>query len=171
MRDTQGVYQAFVDLVYEHQGILHRICSIYAPTYEDREDLYQDILMQSWKSFASFNGQSKFSTWLYRVALNTALLRQRKDSARRQLACQGGEDVDIAVDERSDRDPDVELLYQCIQELPPLNRAIVFLYLERHTYEEIAEITGLTRANVSVRLVRIKERLRELLLSKGYQEV
>jgi RNA polymerase sigma-70 factor (ECF subfamily) len=170
MKRKPGDYQAFVDLVCEHQGIVHRISSVYASTHEDREDLYQEILMQSWRSFASFNGKCKFSTWLYRVALNTALLRRRKDSARRRVAVESGENLDFAVDQRSERDPDVELLYRSIQELPPLNRAIVLLHLERHTYEEIAEITGLTRANISVRLVRIKQKLRELLLAKGYQE-
>jgi RNA polymerase sigma-70 factor (ECF subfamily) len=170
MTDKQKDYQAFVDLVYEHRGILHRICAIYASIPEDREDLYQDILMQSWKSFGSFNGQSRFSTWLYRVALNTALHRRRRESGHHKAASGLVGDAELAIDTHSDRDSDVELLYQCIQELPSLNRAIVLLYLERHTYDEIAEITGLTRANISVRLVRIKAKLRELLVAKGYQE-
>lgn len=163
-------YQEFVDLVYEHQRIVERICSVYTSTPDDRDDLYQDVLMQSWRSFASFDGQSKFSTWLYRVALNTALHRRRSQSARREVASETGSGVEEAVDDRSGRDGDVELLYQCIQELPSLNRAIVLLYLERHTYQEIAEITGLSRSNVSVRLVRIKDKLRKLLLAKGYRE-
>jgi RNA polymerase sigma-70 factor (ECF subfamily) len=162
--------RAFVDLVYAHQGILHRICSVYASSPEDRDDLRQDILMQGWRSYGSFNGRSKFSTWLYRVALNTALHRRRKDSARREVGSESGANVDVAVDQRGEADPEVELLYECIQELPSLNRAIVVLHLERHTYDEIAEITGLSRANVSVRLVRIKQKLRKLLLAKGYRE-
>ena len=170
MKRKQQEYQAFVDLVYEHQGILHRICSVYASSPEDREDLHQEILMQSWRSFGSFNGRSKFSTWLYRVALNTALVRGRKTAARRGVVGETGADVDVAVDDRAARDPDVELLYQCIQALPELNRAIVLLHLEQHTYEEIAEITGLSRTNVSVRLVRIREKLRQLLLARGYRE-
>ena len=71
-KDT--TYSRFVELIHEHQGILHRICSIYASTPEDREDLNQEILLQAWRSFASFSSKSKFSTWLYRVALNTALM-------------------------------------------------------------------------------------------------
>jgi len=170
MKRSQKAYPAFVDLIYEHQGIVHRICSIYESSPQDREDLYQEILMQSWRSFASFNGQSRFSTWLYRVALNTALSRRRNAPGKREVASQTGTNVDVAVDERSDSDSDVELLHECIQELPTLNRAIVLLYLERRTYKEIAEITGLSRANVSVRLVRIKDELRRLLLAKGYIE-
>ena len=126
--------------------------------------------MQSWRSFASFNGRSKFSTWLYRVALNTALVRRRREAGKRAVASATGTSVDVAVVGRSDDDSDVALLQQCIQELPALNRAIILLHLERRTYEEIAEITGLSRANVSVRLVRIKDELRQLLLAKGYHE-
>jgi RNA polymerase sigma-70 factor (ECF subfamily) len=170
MKQKPQEYQAFVDLVYEHQGILQRICSVYTSSPEDREDLRQEILLQSWRSFASFNGRSKFSTWLYRVALNTALVRRRKAAARREVACEPGANVDVAIDDSGARDPDVELLYRCIQELPELNRAIVLLHLEQHSYEEIAEITGLSRSNVSVRLVRIREKLRELLLARGYRE-
>ena len=170
MKRTQKEYTAFVDLIYEHQAVLHRVCSVYESLPEDREDLHQEILMQSWRSFASFNGQSKFSTWLYRVALNTALSRRRKAPGRREVASPTGTSVDVAVDERSDSDADVEMLYQCIQELSTLNRAIVLLYLEQRTYEEIAEITGLSRTNISVRLVRIKAELRGLLIAKGYHE-
>lgn len=170
MKRLQKAYTEFVDLLYEHQGIVHRICCIYESSLEDREDLYQEVLMQSWRSFASFNGQSKFSTWLYRVALNTALRRRRNTPGNREVASQTATSLDIAVHERSDSDSDVELLHQCIRELPSLNRAIILLYLEQHTYEEIAEITGLSRANISVRLVRIKDELRQLLLAKGHHE-
>jgi RNA polymerase sigma-70 factor (ECF subfamily) len=170
MKRTQKAYGAFVDLIYEHQGILHRICSVYESLPEDREDLYQEILLQSWRSFASFNGRSKFSTWLYRVALNTALTRRRKAPARRDTASTDDVDVVIAVDDRPDSDSDVELLHQSIRELSKLNRAIILLHLEQRSYEEIAEITGLSRTNISVRLVRIKDELRQRLLAKGYRE-
>jgi RNA polymerase sigma-70 factor (ECF subfamily) len=172
MRRQQHPDPAFVDLVYEHQGILRRICSVYASSREDREDLHQEILMQSWRSFPSFNGRSEFSTWLYRVALNTALLHRRREAAKRDVAPKtgAGASVDIAMDDRSEHESEVALLQQCIQELPALNRAIILLHLERRSYAEIAEITGLSRANVSVRLVRIKDELRQLLLAKGHQE-
>jgi RNA polymerase sigma-70 factor (ECF subfamily) len=170
MKWMQKAHSTFVDLIYEHQGILHRICSVYESLPEDREDLYQEILLQSWRSFASFNGQSKFSTWLYRVALNTALARRRKAPVKHELASAIGTCSNIAAAEGSDSELDIELLQQCIQELSSLNRAIILLYLERRTYEEIAEITGLSRVNISVRLVRIKEELRQLLLAKGYSK-
>ena len=170
MRRQRPEYQTYIDLIYDHQGIVRRICAIYASSPEDREDLYQEILLQSWRSFASFSGQSRFSTWLYRVALNTALLRRRRESNKREVTLDRGTGADLAVDEDSKFDVDVELLHQCIRELPALNRAIILLHLERHTYEEIADITGLSRTNVSVRLVRIKDKLRQLLLAKRYRE-
>ncbi len=170
MKSQQPADPAFVDQIYEHQGILRRICSVYASSPEDREDLYQEILLQSWRSFASFNGQAKFSTWLYRVALNTALLRRRRSAGQPAIRFQAEGDMDGAVEDRSEGDMDVALLQRCIQELPALNRAIVLLYLEQRPYEEIAEITGLSRSNISVRLVRIKDELRQLLLAKGYRE-
>ena len=160
----------FVDLIYEHQLILRRLSSVYAAMPADREDLYQEMVMQAWRSYASYEGRSKFSTWLYRVALNTALLRRRKDSARREYVSDSDEPSDVAVHRDSAAEEDVELLYSCIHELPKVDRAIILLHLETHTYDEIADITGLSRSNVSVRLVRIKEKLRTRLLARGYRE-
>jgi RNA polymerase sigma-70 factor (ECF subfamily) len=171
MKATQTASAEFIELIYDHQGILHRICSVYASSTEDREDLYQEIVLQSWRSYQTFQRHSKFSTWLYRVALNTALHRKRKDSSQVKAVSAEEACVNAAQREMSGEDVDLEMLYQCIQELPTLNRAIVLLYLEQHTYEEIAEITGLSRSNVSVRIVRIKDKLRQLLAAKGYCEV
>ena len=170
MKQEQPQQQAFIDLVYAHQGILHRICSVYAQMRQDREDLYQEMLFQLWRSFPSFRGQSKFSTWMYRVALNTALLSRRKRSRRPDSVSRSGKTPEIGIQYEDELDEDVALLYRCIHELPGLDRAIILVYLEQHTYEEIAGITGLTRSNVSVRIVRNKERLRRLLISRVYHE-
>ena len=128
------------------------------------------MLLQTWRSFGSYNGRSKFSTWLYRVALNTALVHRRRASKRRDFAAESGETSERSVSEESRPQEDVEMLYGCIQELPELDRAIILLHLEQHAYQEIADITGLSRGNISVRLVRIKARLRQLLIAKGYHE-
>lgn len=163
-------YREFVDLIYEHQRILHRLCSVYATQPEDREDLYQEMVMQAWRSFTTYGGHSQFSTWLYRVALNTALLARRKDSANRGSVSSSGQTPEAAVQLDTAPQEDVDLLYSCIQELSKVDRAIILLHLEHHTYKEIAEITGLSSGNVSVRIVRIKEKLRRLLLGRGYRE-
>jgi RNA polymerase sigma-70 factor (ECF subfamily) len=156
---------AFLELIEKHQGILHRVRSLYAVDADDGKDLVQEILMQLWRSFPSFRGEAAFSTWMYRVALNTALLRRRKSRAR---AREGSDPETLAAVAAGPdpANPDVATLYRCIRELPALDRAIVLLHLEGQSYEEIAGTTGLSRGNVSVRLVRIKGRLRDCLAGK-----
>lgn len=169
MRHAPTRQQAFVDLVYDHQGILHRICRVYARSEADREDLLQEMLYQLWRSYPSFGGRSRFSTWMYRVALNTALLGRRCRDRRPEYLTRSDALPDVAVQRDDDTSEDVELLYRCIRELRTLDRAVILLHLEQHSYQEIADLTGLSRSNVSVRLVRIKNRLHELLLKAGYQ--
>ncbi|MCB1128296.1 MAG: RNA polymerase sigma factor [Verrucomicrobiae bacterium] len=157
----------FLALIEQHQGILHRVCAVYARREVDRQDLFQDMLLQVWRSYPSFRGESAPSTWMYRVALNTALLQQR--SARRRPDLTHGGDDRIASSSVEPKCPGdaSELLHACIRELPTLDRALILLHLEERSYEEIAGITGLTRTNVSVRLVRIKAKLRRTLEEKG----
>jgi len=167
MQTSETERGQFLELIDKHQGILHRICSAYTHTEEDRRDLFQDMLLQLWRSFATFRGQSSFTTWAYRVALNTALLFRRKAARRPDLSQGSEEEIGSLSIEAAPPQEGVEMLRQCIRELPPLDRAIVLLHLEERTYEEIAEITGLSRSNVSVRLVRLKGRLRDALQKKG----
>jgi len=157
----------FLELIEKHQGILHRICWAYARVEEDRRDLFQDMLLQLWRSFATFRGQSSFATWAYRVALNAALLFRRKAARCPDLSQGGEEEIDSLSVEAAPPEEGVEMLRQCIRELPALDRAIVLLHLEDRSYDEIAEITGLSRSNVSVRLVRLKEHLRCALKARG----
>jgi len=160
-----GLESRFLDLVENHQGIVHKVCSLYAETPDAREDLYQEILMQLWRSFPSFRGNSRFSTWMYRVALNTALL-ERRGRRRTLRPARLPQDVKASVGPR-ESGPDVEQLQHCIRQLRELDRAVILLYLEQHSHEEIADLTGLTRGSVGVRIVRIKQRLRECLLTPG----
>jgi RNA polymerase sigma-70 factor (ECF subfamily) len=167
MQTSETRRQQFVELVEAHQGILHRICSIYGKSIEDRQDLFQEMVLQLWRSYPSFGGRSSFTTWMYRVALNTALLERRR-AARRPDLSQGGEaELANVPAETPPPAPEVALLRGCIQELPSLDRAVVLLHLEGSSYDEISEIIGLSRTNVSVRLVRLKERLRRALEGKG----
>lgn len=152
----------FLDFVEAHQGIVHKVCALYAVRDGERQDLRQEILMQLWRSFPSFHGGSRFSTWMYRVALNTALLARRKQSSR--PLCGSLPEPEPAAPHPPAADLDVEQLHRCIRRLPELDRAVILLYLEQHRHEEIAELTGLSRPAVGVRIVRIKKRLRECLL-------
>jgi len=159
--------QRFLELIENHQGILHRICSVYASQEQDRQDLFQDMVLQLWRSYPAFRAEASFTTWMYRVALNTALLQRRTASRRPDLSRGGDELINRLPVESTTPDEGAALLRLCIQELPTLDRAIVLLHLEERSYDEIAEITGLSRSNVSVRLVRLKERLRHTLEKKG----
>lgn len=156
---------AFLERIEQHQGILHRIRSVYAVDPDDGRDLVQEILLQLWRSFPSFRGEAAFSTWMYRVALNTALLRRRRSRARAREEADPEALASVAAGP-DPANPDVASLYRCIRELPSLDRAIVLLHLEGQSYEEIAGTTGLSRGNVGVRLVRIKGRLRECLAGR-----
>ena len=162
--------QVFMDLVYEHQGILWRISSIYAKKRAEAQDLVQDILLQLWQAWPTFRGHCAFSTWMYRVALNTALMHRRKCKVRPEDYADSFSSFEMFEAEPPRDNEDVRVLYACIRELPTLDRAIILLYLEQYSYDEITEMTGLSKSNISVRIVRIKSKLRDLLYARGYRE-
>ncbi len=149
-------------MIYSHMGIIYKICKLYAEG-EDRDDLKQEIIYQLWKSYPTYRGDSKFQTWMYRVALNTAMLGLRA----RKLKYTGLTDQELKISEdpfaNQDEEARVKQLYRQIYKLKDLDKTIIFLYLEQCSYNEIAEITGISSKNVSVRLTRIRERLRAKL--------
>jgi RNA polymerase sigma-70 factor (ECF subfamily) len=149
----------FVEMVHRHVGIIYKICKLYAAA-EDREDLKQEIIYQLWKSFPSFRGDSNFQSWMYRVSLNTAILGLR--ARKLKYIYLSGREVEIPDEGSSEGEAEsrIRQLYSHISKLNDLDKTIIFLYLEKCSYEEIAAITGISRGNVSVRLVRIKEKLR-----------
>ena len=156
---TESDKSEFVELVYDNIQIIYKICSIYS--HGQDQDLQQEIILQLWKSFSSFNKKSKFQTWMYRVALNTALLRYRK----KYIPFSELKESTIKIpaeSETGNMSEKLEVLYQHIAKLNKIEKAIIFLYLERCSYNEIAQITGLSAKNVSVKLVRIKEKLRKM---------
>ena len=152
----------FLDLVHAHQGVLRRIAALYARAPGDRQDLVQDMTLALWRSFDSFRGESAFSTFLYRVALNTAVTRVRRAGRRPVIDGERPvEDVPARTDERDDEE--IERLYAAIRQLGPVDRAITLMVLDERGREEIAQVTGLSAANVRVRLARARERLRKAL--------
>ena len=149
----------FVEMVYKHVGIIYKICKLYAAG-EDQEDLKQEIIYQLWRSYPTYRGNSKFQTWMYRVALNTAMLGLRAHKMRYT----GLTDKELGISEHpyelQEEETRIAQLYKEIYKLKDLDKTIIFLYLEECSYEEIAEITGISISNVSVRLTRIREKLR-----------
>jgi RNA polymerase sigma factor (sigma-70 family) len=153
---------SFLAEVNPNIGIVHRICRAYFPRdAAEREDVFQDIMFQLWKSYLQFKGEAKFSTWMHKVALNTAITHIRR-STRMPLNTELSESLAHAFDMSAhmDREEELQQLYEAIGTLSAIDKAIVLLHLEEQSYEDIATVTGLTKANVSVRLVRIKRALK-----------
>jgi RNA polymerase sigma-70 factor (ECF subfamily) len=154
----------FLEVLGRHEQIINKVIRLYRVDSEDRKDLFQEIVYQLWRSYESFKGESSISTWLYRVALNTAITSLRKT---------GKVPEHIELDEQSlqvpesfdtpERSEQLRQLYSAIRSLGEVDRALIMLYLEDLSYKEIAEVLGLTEDNVGVKLNRIKTKLRILI--------
>jgi RNA polymerase sigma-70 factor (ECF subfamily) len=151
----------FLKAIHDCQKIIYKICRMYRDTKEDQEDLFQEIVYQLWKSFPSFKGDAKVSTWIYRIALNTAMAIYRKHKPAIDYQNELKENIhptdEIAVSENEER------LFLALHTLNDSEKAVIALFLEDFSYQQIAEITGLTETNVGVRLNRIKNKLKKIL--------
>lgn len=154
----------FAKLIYDNQGLIIKVCNIYCNTQQDKDDLFQEIAINLWKGLPSFRGSSKLSTWIYKVSLNTAISNFRK---KRRMSFVDIEEVpDLkgdSPDQESDNEFRMKALYYGIGRLKPVEKAIILLSLEENSYEEIAQIIGISANNVSVKLVRIKKKLEKLI--------
>jgi RNA polymerase sigma factor (sigma-70 family) len=161
------IKEQFLDILERNIGIIIRISRVYTKIKQDKEDLINDITLELWKSFKSFNGNSKISTWIYRVALNTSLNYNRKK--RNDTLFSAINDFKTETSEwlkEQDNSEQSEILYQCIDELNELNKAIILLYLDGNSHDDISEITGISKTNVGTRIGRIKEQIRNLVIKK-----
>ena len=160
--------QEFTKRIKENKGIVYKICNTYCAAKKDRDDLAQEIIYNLWKSFNGYNPEFKFSTWMYRIALNVAIsfYRQEKkfknhDSVSEEL---------IVFEENPEGMNEIEnnlqLLQGFINQLKEIDKAIILLYLDDHSHREIAEITGFTETNVATKISRVKDKLRTNFLSK-----
>lgn len=155
----------FLKIIRENQGIIHKVCSVYCNNEEDRNDLFQEILAQLWKSFPTFRNESKFTTWMYRVALNTAITAYRKTNRYEKYSRLTAENLMI-IDEVHENTENIALLKQAVEKLTGIEKSIILLFLEDKSYEDIAEITGITQNYVRVKMNRIKKKLRMLMSSE-----
>ncbi len=154
----------FLQTIKKNQGIIHKVCNIYCDDQEDRNDLFQEIVTQLWKSFPSFREESKFSTWMYRVALNTAITTFKKTKRRPDQNRLTNENFQLK-DENYDTETEEEIknLHRAVAQLTGVEKSIVLLFLENKKYEEIAEITGITQNYVRVKMNRIKKKLKKFM--------
>jgi RNA polymerase sigma-70 factor (ECF subfamily) len=159
----------FLDHTLPHQRIIFKVVNIYADHKEDKEDLLQEIWLQLWLSFPRFRFQSKVSTWMYQVALNTALTYSRRSASRdkhlRNVTATPSADDDESVQHEQER-----LLWEMIRSLPKADKALILLYIEGISYQEISEITGDSENNVGVKLSRIRQKLKDLITRTKIQQ-
>lgn len=151
-------------------GIVIKIAKAYTNTTHDREDLTNDIVAELWRSFDTFRGQSAVSTWLYRVALNTSMnyRRKKKRDSLFTLWNDSKQFENLHWLTEQDDTPETELLYRHIDRLDALDKAIILLYLDRKSHEEIAAITGISKTNVGTRIGRIKEQIKKSIQHQNY---
>ncbi|MFL1896713.1 RNA polymerase sigma factor [Aquimarina sp. 2-A2] len=154
----------FVTHLEQNQNIVHKVCRIYTHDIESHNDLFQEITIQLWKAFPKFRGDAKFSTWMYRVALNTAITLYRK--SKRSIPTTDFDTVDfkISAEEYDDEEEQqLKLMYAAVKELNDIEKALVFLYLEDKSYRDISETMGITEVNARVKMNRVKTKLKKIL--------
>ena len=148
----------------QHQNIVHKICRIYTNNQDAHNDLFQEVAIQLWKNYSKFRGDSKFSTWMYRVALNTAISLYRKST--RTIKTQDISALIYKIESKGYDDTEelqLKALHKAIQQLNDIDKALVFLYLEDKPYKEIADTLGISNVNARVKMNRAKEKLKKAL--------
>ena len=159
MNDS-NLEKAFIELVQQNERLIYKVCSFYVSDEFPMTDLYQEVIFNLWRSFPKFRNESSLSTWMYRVALNTCISGIRKELKRpKHIPIAGLEEYLV---EPESMEENIREMYKLIHQLKTLERAIILLYLEEKSYQEIADIMGLTINNVAIKLKRIKEKLKKM---------
>ncbi|MDR2955432.1 MAG: sigma-70 family RNA polymerase sigma factor [Prevotella sp.] len=153
---SEGGDKQFLEMIRQNEGVIYKVASFYADKEQPLGDLYQEVVLNLWKAFPSFRGESKYSTWIYRIALNTCVSFYRR---RKNISY-----VDISMDipDTVENNEQIQELYRLIGRLGKIERALVLLYLDDKSYKEIAEITDLSVTNVATKLSRIKDKLKKM---------
>lgn len=161
--DLKNKNDLFISVIESHKGILYKIANSYCKDSEDRNDLIQEIIIQLWKSFENYNDQYKYSTWIYRIALNAAISFYRKENRRKEIANPITDSIlnFAEISSTNDTENNINLLQQFISELKELDKALMLLYLEEKNHKEIAEIIGISETNVATKIGRIKTSLKQ----------
>ena len=155
--------ELFLSVIEQHKGIIYKIANSFKKDEDDKKDLMQEIILQLWRSFASYDEKSKFSTWMYRVALNVAIAYYRREKRKNEVITSMPESIIAFADEDSanGKEYELNLLQKFISELKELDRALMLLYLEERSGKEMAEILGLSETNIRTKINRIKEQLKQ----------
>lgn len=155
---------SFVTQLQANQNIIHKICRLYTSGEDAHKDLFQEITIQLWKAYPKFRGESKFSTWAYRVALNTAITLYRKDKkAIATTSYEAKQHHTPEIEYNYEEEEQLKLLYQAVYQLNDIEKALIFMYLEDKDYSEISETLGISEVNARVKMNRIKGKLKKIL--------
>ncbi len=156
--------QSFVQQLQSNQNIIHKICRLYTNDGDAHKDLFQEITIQLWKAYPKFRGDSKFSTWAYRVALNTAITLYRKSTKSVQTVDYEKQQYFLSQDEYNyEEEEQLKLMYKAVHQLNDIEKALIFMYLEDKDYTEISETLGISEVNARVKMNRIKGKLKKIL--------
>lgn len=161
---NKEIEHKFIVEFEQNQNIIHKVCRIYTSNQDAHNDLFQEIAIQLWKAYPKFRGESKLSTWMYRIGLNTAITLYRK--SKRSIVTQDFDSVLYRIESTSYDDTEEEqlkLMYKAIHQLNDIDKALIFLYLEDVNYKEISDTMGISEVNARVRMNRIKTRLKTIL--------
>ena len=165
--ELQERFQTVVD---QHKKILYKVCNSYCRNRDDRDDLAQEIIIQLWRSFGKFDERYRFSTWMYRIALNVAISFYRRENTRTRYVISDEQHLLEAIDEAKDQPEEIRFLYEFIDGLDPLNKALVLLYLDGNNYQEIAEVLGISETNVATKISRLKSKMKQEFRGTGQAE-
>ncbi|PWN66901.1 RNA polymerase sigma factor [Chryseobacterium phosphatilyticum] len=161
---------SFLILINQHKGIIYKASRIYADSVEDREDLQQEILIQLWKSYQNFKGNSEFSTWMYRVAINTAITYLKKEKRRSNNHTDAPNHFEVQQEDYNPvKDRQLEVFYTAVQELNSLEKAVIFYFMEGMSHKEIGNNLGLSEGNARVKLNRTKEKIQHIIKKSNYE--
>mgnify|MGYP001462564740 FL=1 len=161
--------QEFLSKIEKHQGIIYKVSRMYMDNEVDQEDLYQEIVYQLWKSYKSFKGDSQFSTWMYRVSLNTAISFFKKEKKQKEIEDKLKIQDNTEAMETNENPDKLDFLYKAINQLNDVDKALIFLYLEGLSHKEIGKNLGISEGNARVRLNRIKTKLEKTIKKYGYE--
>lgn len=161
--------QEFLAKIEQHKGVIYKVSRMYMDQPDDQEDLFQEIVLQLWKSYDTFRGDSQFSTWMYRVAINTAMVFFKKEKSRKQHYSDTKEPELAAEEYNPVKESQLDYFYQAVQELNVVEKALIFFFLQGQSHKEIAANLGLTEGNARVKLNRTKEKLQQIIKDKGYE--
>ncbi len=160
--NTTDNKEAFLQLIAQNKGIIIKICNSYCRNKEDRQDLAQEMIYQLWRSGNSFDPDYKFSTWMYRVALNVAISFYRRSRQQHAVALDEWHiNIEDSPDNHDEKENNIHLLQQFISQMKELDKAMILLWSESRSYREIAEIVGISETNVATKISRLKERLKQ----------